>query len=118
MITEKDEITEELISQVENVLEVWASKGKIIKLSEIETEIGQKIWWECWKYILDPIYRKSWDRDGVDLSLIVVTDRTGYPAYFSQGAEARSVHFNPNKHDTEWIKQLDLIFSIWKARRK
>ena len=81
-------------------------------------EIRETTDWRLWQDILDPIYKKSWDRDHFDLSLIVISKETGRPPYFSQGKEARSVPFNPKKHDKEWVKQLQLIFSTWKARKK
>jgi len=118
MITEKSEITKELISLVENVLETYAAKEKTIQYNQIEKEIRETTDWRLWQDILDPIYKKSWDRDHFDLSLIVISKETGRPPYFSQGKEARSVPFNPKKHDKEWVKQLQLIFSTWKARKK
>jgi hypothetical protein len=117
MINEKSEITEELISRVESVLENYAGTRKTITHRQLRVEIKEEINGELWQDILDPIYRRSWERDRFDLTLIVVSANTGHPPFFSQGKAARSVRFDPKKHDEEWVKQLDLIFSTWEKRK-
>jgi HNH endonuclease len=117
MINEKSEITEELISRVESVLENYAGTRKTITHRQLRVEIKEEINGELWQDILDPIYRRSWERDRFDLTLIVVSANTGRPPFFSQGKAARSVRFDPKKHDEEWVKQLDLIFSTWEKRK-
>jgi hypothetical protein len=51
-----------------------------------------------------------------DLTAIIVYgsgEKKGYPAYFSDGSEARSRHFNPNNLAQlgRWTKELKRVFA-------
>ena len=70
MINEKSEITEELISRVESVLQNSAASERTIKHYQIKAEIKEEINGVLWQDILDPIYQRSWERDHFDLTLV------------------------------------------------
>ena len=107
-------ISSDLIFRVQEVLEDYAGKGKLVYYSDIEARIGEEIPFFLWHNILDPIDEELMALGKPDLTAIVISKETNYPPFFSQGGKARSVRFNPDKHLALWQREVALVFSTWK----
>jgi hypothetical protein len=117
---EVDEISTEIIAAVRGALEAFADKAQLPTYGDIEAAVGIKFRRHQWREVLDPIYEATKAVGEPDLSCIVVYgggDLNGYPAYFSDGGEARSRPFNPNNLSQlkRWTKEVERVFA---SRRK
>lgn len=115
-----DEIGPDLIARVRQALETSARKARTTTYSEIEAAVGAKFRQDQWRQVLDPIYEEQRARGEPDLTAIIVYasgELKGYPAYFSDGGDARSRRFNPNNsHQFErWTKEVDRVFSTFRS---
>jgi hypothetical protein len=61
-----------LVFEVRQILEGFASKGKLVRFRDIEDQVGQKIHQHQWRTILDPIYEECVAQGKPDLTAIVV----------------------------------------------
>ena len=110
------EISTEIISTVRSTLEAFADNGQLAAYSDIEASVGIKFRRDQWRQVIDPIYETLKAQGQPDLTSIVVYgsgDTRGYPAYFSDGGEARSRPFNPNNLSQlkKWTKEVERVFS-------
>jgi hypothetical protein len=107
----------DLIGRIRDVLEARAVQQRLITFRELEREIGRAFASSEWHTILDPIYYECMHASDPDLTAIVVYADTGYPPFFSQGGEARSVRFDPDRHLVAWQGEVARVFATWRARR-
>jgi|SRR5215467_10096618 len=111
------DITPEDIEKVWEYLKTRANAKQLVYFSDIERELGRKLYSSQWHLVLDPIYEEVKLRQGKpDLTCIVVFkegDKREYPPYFSDGGPVRSRPFNPNNTNqlTRWTKEVERVFS-------
>jgi hypothetical protein len=114
------EVSSTVIASVRQALEAFASKGRTVTFSDIERSVGTKFRRDQWQQILDPIYEELRSAGEPDLTAIVVYkggEKNGYPAYFSDGGEARSRQFNPNnkKQLERWAEEVRCVFTKYQG---